>query len=396
MLYELQHGFREKRSCETYLIELTEKLVNSISSGKQTDLIQLDFSKAFDKVNHQKLLFILQEYGVSPQILNWTRSFHIGRSQTVVLDGDCSNEVPVTPGVPQVFVLGPLLFLAYINQLPSSISTFQVRLFADNTADYLTITSQSDSAALQQDLDRLQEWEHDWDMEFNPSKCQVLHITRNKDIIMHQYKLCARVLESVSDAKYLGLDLSSDLNFNTHISRATTSANKSLGFLMRNITTLNERVKELAYNAMVRPRLEYASTVWCPHTKTNIDKVEQVQRRAARWVKREYSPLSGVTALQKDLVWRSLEHRKYDARLITFYKIVHKIVAIELPHYIQTPSRFTRHKHPLSFRQLQVNTDFLKFSFYPQCITLWNRLPAHIATLSDLIQFKRAVAGIKY
>ena len=139
-------------------------------------------------------------------------------------------------------------------------------------------------------------WEKDWDMEFNPSKCQVLHISKNKTPIKHKYLLHSQVLEPVSNAKYLGLDLSSDLSYNNHISRITTNANKSLGFLKRNITTKYEKLKELAYKSLVRPQVEYASCIWSPHTKANIRKVEMVQRRAVRWVKRDHSPLSAPRA----------------------------------------------------------------------------------------------------
>ena len=397
ILYDLQHGFRERRSCETQLIELTDYLINNLSKGKQTDLILLDFSKAFDKVNHLKLLDTLQEHGVSTQVLNWTHSFLIGRSQTVVLDGDRSTEVPVTSGVPQGSVLGPLCFLIYINKLPSSVSS-QIRLFADDTAVYLTINSLSDSHSLQEDLTNMEIWEKDWDMEFNPSKCQVLHITKNKSPIKYQYLLHGQALESVPNAKYLGLDLSSDLSYNNHISRITTTANKSLGFLKRNITTKNENVKQLAYKSLVRPQVEYASSIWSPYTKVNIQRVEMVQRRAVRWIKRDYSPLSSVTAMQDNLGLRTLEHRRIDFRLIMFFKIYHNIVAINLPDYIYKPDRLTRHMHPLTLRQIQVSSDYHKWSFFPHTITLWNSLPHNVATLpkTKLDQFKRAVGNIQY
>ena len=183
-LYELQHGFREKRSCETQLIQLIlwsviEDLGRQLTLGKQTDLVPLDFSKAFDKVNHLKLIYKLSCFGVKGNTLNWIQSFLIGRTQTVVLDGESSNEVPVTSGVPQGSVLGPLLFLLYINDLPENIQS-QVRLFADDTAMYLTVSNLQDSQVLQTDLESLQHWEQTWDMEFNPNKCQVLHITRSK------------------------------------------------------------------------------------------------------------------------------------------------------------------------------------------------------------------------
>ena len=172
ILYELQHGFREKRSCETQLVQLIEDLGRQLITGQQVDLVLLDFSKAFDKVNHLKLLFKLSTHGVKGKTLKWISSFLGGRTQAVVLEGECSPEVSVTSGVPQGSVLGPLLVLLYINDLPENIQS-QVRLFADDTAVYLTVINPNDSNILQSDLNKLQEQERTWDMEFNPSKCQV-------------------------------------------------------------------------------------------------------------------------------------------------------------------------------------------------------------------------------
>ena len=146
-------GYREKRSCETQLVQLIEYLGRQLTEGQQVDLVLLDFSKAFDKVNHLKLLFKLSR--VRGKTLKWISSFLGGRTQAVVLEGECSPEVPVTSGVPQGSVLGPLLFLLYINDLPENIQS-QVRLFADDTAVYLTVTNTNDSNILQSDLDILQ------------------------------------------------------------------------------------------------------------------------------------------------------------------------------------------------------------------------------------------------
>ena len=164
VLYDLHYGFRERRSCETQLIQLVVDLGRKLVTGKQVDLILLDFSKAFDKVSHPKLLFKLSQHGVKGNTLNWIRAFLVGRTQAVVLEGESSSEVPVTSGVPQGSVLGPLLFLLYINELPQNIQA-QVRLFADDTAVYLTVGSSDDRDTLQADLNTLQEWELVWDME---------------------------------------------------------------------------------------------------------------------------------------------------------------------------------------------------------------------------------------
>ncbi|MES9994057.1 MAG: reverse transcriptase family protein, partial [Candidatus Thiodiazotropha sp.] len=395
ILYGLQHGFREKRSCETQLIELVEELGKQLTQGHQIDLVLLDFSKAFDKVNHLKLLFKLSFHGVKGKTLKWISSFLEGRTQAVVLEGECSPDVRVTSGVPQGSVLGPLLFLLYINDLPENIHS-QVRLFADDTAVYLTVENQKDSNILQDDLDTLQKWERTWDMEFNPNKCQVLHISRSRQPIHSQYTLHGEILESVDCARYLGVSISKDLSWNTHINEITSKANRTLGFVKRNIRTKNQAVKELAYKSLVRPQVEYASSVWSPYTKQNIHKIEMVQRRAARWVSGKYSSYDSVSAMLGNLGWRPLEHRRNDSRLAMFYKIQYGLVAIEMPTYFERPTRITRHMHPLCFRQVHCAADYYRYSFFPMTVVLWNRLPAEVVVLPDLDSFKTEVSKISY
>ena len=204
LMYDLQHGFRERRSCETQLASLVEDLARKSSQGQQTDLIL----QAFDKVNHSKLILKLHSYGIRGSTLRCVQAFLSNRQQRVVVEGEESDSVPVTSGVPQGSVLGPILFLAYINDLLQDIVS-QVRHFADDTVIYLTVESKTDSDCLQKDLNRLQAWESKWDMEFNPSKCKVIHVTASStprpppplktDNILH-----SQVLESVTSARYLG------------------------------------------------------------------------------------------------------------------------------------------------------------------------------------------------
>ena len=364
ILYDLQHGFREKRSCETQLIMLIEDLARNASVGKQTDIILLDFSKAFDKVNHSKLLWKLHQYGIRGHVLNWVRAFLGSRSQRVVIEGEESESIPVTSGVPQGSVLGPILFLIYINDLPDEVCS-QVRLFADDTALYLTMESEDSGSTLQSDLDILSMWETRWDMEFNLSKCQVVHVAGSKRPVKRDYILHGQVLESVTCAKYLGVDISCSLTWNSHIDRITGSANRTLGFVRRNIKTRMSKVRETAYNTLVRPQLEYASAVWDPHNKNRISQIEQVQRRAARWTVSNFDRKASVTKIVQDLGWRTLDQRRADARLCLFFKILHGLVAVPLPDYIQHSTRISRYCHSMTFRQVSTSTDYYKYSFFP-------------------------------
>ena len=258
-------------------------------------------------------------------------------------------------------------------------------------AFYITINNHSDSDTLQQDLDTLQTWERLWDMDFNPSKCQVLHISKSRHPAQHIYMLHGQVLEAMDHAKYLGVDISKDLSWNTHINRISTNANRTLGFLKRNIKTKNTAIHTAAYQTLVRPQVEYASTVWSPFTQTYINKIEMVQRRAVRWVNSNYSTYASVSSMLDSLGWRSLADRRADARLILFYKIVYNLVAVLLPQYINHPVRMTRHMHPLHFVQIPATASYYKYLFFPLAIAQWNQLPHHIPVLSDLDSFRSAV-----
>ena len=178
VLDDAQHGFRKKRSCISQLIITLDDFANTLKNKEQTDAILLDFSKAFDKVDHEGLLLKLEHYGIRSSLLLWVRSFLIGRKQKVLVDGAASSPTPVMSGVPQGTVLGPLFFLVYINDISKGLSNgTKIRLFADDSLLYRTIKTPKDSEILQKDLDSLQIWEKTWKMEFHPGKCQLLKIT---------------------------------------------------------------------------------------------------------------------------------------------------------------------------------------------------------------------------
>ena len=212
ILYDLQHGFRSQRSCETQLLGFIDDITKNLLGKKQTDTLIMDFSKAFDKVSHNRLIYKLDRYGIRGNTQNWIKSFLQDRTQSVVVNGTRSEEVAVTSGVPQGSVLGPCLFLLYINDIADNINS-DIRLFADDTMImYLAVTNNSDCQKLQADLDSLSEWEKTWKMEFHPEKCEVLSFSRSREHIKYDYTLNGHILKHVTKAKYLGVNLSSDLN----------------------------------------------------------------------------------------------------------------------------------------------------------------------------------------
>ena len=380
ILTEAQHGFRPGRSCETQLIITAQDLTKSIDDREQVDAIVLDFSKAFDRVPHQRLLRKLDHYGIRGHLLLWAENFLTHRSQRVVIDGQSSEWVPVTSGVPQGTVLGPLLFLTFINDLPAGI-TSKLRLFADDCLMYRSINNTSDSIKLQEDLDRLHKWSLDWQMLFNTDKCHLMRFTRRRNIIDSQYHLGDDQLTSVSEYPYLGLTFSTDMSWQKQIDKMTTKANRMLGLLRRNLRNCSQKIREQAYIGLVRPHLEYCSPVWSPHTKKDITRVESIQRRAARFVLQNYHRRESVSAMMQQLQWKSLEWRRQAASLVMLYKIQHNIVAINPALYLSPmmPTT-TRSFHPSKLQTITSRTQLYQFSFFPRTVQLWNTLPGSVLT----------------
>lgn len=390
MLYDKQHGFRSKLSCETQLIEYSSDVLKILQDRQQCDTIVMDFSKAFDKVSHDRLIYKLDRAGIDPQTRNWIKSFLTGRSQKVVIDGEESQSIPVTSGVPQGSVLGPILFLLFIDDLPQYTKSSQVRLFADDTIVYLTITSIDDCNRLQDDLKQLEQWEQDWLMEFHPAKCNVLRITRKKSKTSFPYTLHGQVLEEVASAKYLGITISDDMTWNKHTDNMISKANKKLGFLKRNLKVKDTNLKETAYKAIVRPTLEYCSTVWDPHTQVQSRGIERVQRRAARWVTGRYHNTSSVTDMLNDLEWRDLAQRRVDSRLAMMFKITRGLVDIPIGVYVRV-QRDGVHLQPIMAR-----TNYYQFSYFPRTISDWNGLPRDTLQAQTLATFKNKVATLSH
>ena len=239
-----------------------------LCDNKQTDVIVMDFVKAFDKVSHNKLICKLKEYGINSSINQWIESFLHQRQQRVACKGEMSSWAPVRSGIPQGSMIGPILFLVYINDLPAKLQS-KVRLFADDTIVYMAVTNETDAAILQKDLKLLEEWENRSQMSFHPDKCNVLRVTRCRNPLSHDYILHNQILKEKDAVKYFGVTVHHKLSWNEHICSIVKKANSSIGFLRRNLQIHQKHIKANAYKTIVRPQTEYASTIWDPFTQEN-------------------------------------------------------------------------------------------------------------------------------
>jgi len=389
ILCDNQNGFRKGRSCESQLITTVDDFLQNLNLGLQTDVLLLDFKKAFDKVPHQRLCYKLSHYGIRGATLEWIKNFLVNRTQKVVVNGYDSSSREVISGVPQGTVLGPLLFLCYINDLPRHVKS-SVKLYADDVILYRVIDSDVDHEILQQDLVALSEWANIWQMTFNLAKCELLCITNKKNPSKYCYSLNGENVRGVPHTKYLGVILDEHLTFNEHIKKISFKAHQVKSFLQRNISSCPSKVKEACYKSMVRPVIEYASTVWSPYTKVNTNLIEAVQRRAARFVTGDFGLTSSVTEMIQSLGWISLEQRRKILRLIMLFKILHNVVTVP-NHYIPTISYSYTRGHTQRFQQLQAHLDVYLHSFFPSALKMWNSLPATVIEATNVEEFKKRV-----
>ena len=263
--HHLQHGFLRGRNCTTQLIQVYHKILKALDNKHSVDVIYLDFQKAFDKVSHHLLLRKLSKHGFYGSIFNWFKSYLSGRIQRVALDGHYSEWLDVTSGVPQGSILGPLLFILYINDLPDQIQQpTEMALYADDSKLYRTIKSDADTENLQLDLNEMNSWTETWRMKFNTNKCKVMRLSRKK-IQSHvsDYILGHESLELVKTTKDLGITVSDDVRWGKHIAEITAKANRTLGLIKRTCRDFEDQtVRKLLYLTLVRPQLEFSSELW--------------------------------------------------------------------------------------------------------------------------------------
>ena len=284
LLSTKQHGFVNGRSTVTQLLIYLDECIEKICNGGVVDAIYLDFSKAFDTVPHRRLMSKLESYGITGNIKRWIQSFLTGRTQTVMVNNDESAAAPVISGIPQGSVLGPLLFVIYINDLPETVNS-NVYLFADDTKIMRKVDNEEDAKALQSDLNILEAWSKRWLLQFNSDKCHVLTIGKFEHIRhTERYQLYGNELDHVFEEKDLGVYIDSELKFDEHISNKVNKANAMVGLIRRSFSYLDGELFKKLYTCFVRPHLEYAQAIWQPHLVKQKRMIENVQIRATKLV----------------------------------------------------------------------------------------------------------------
>ena len=390
-----QHGFRKRRSCLSNLLEYLENLTKAVDSGQKIDMVYLDFSKAFDKVPIKRLLLKIRAAGINEKIVKWIANWLDERMQRVVLNGEASEWILVLSGVPQGSVLGPLLFIIFINDLDQSVDVTNSILFkfADDTKCGKIIVNEESTAELQKDLDNLLVWADTWQMQFNPDKCKVLHFGRNNAIshyTMNGYAPSGTVLENATEEKDVGVWISNSLKPSVQCQKAANRANSILGQMSRAVSYRDRVTWIKLYKQYVRPHLEYCVQAWSPWLEQDKKIIEKVQEKAVKMV----SGLRGNSyeARLKELKLQSLEDRRVRGDMIQVWKILSSYDNISAETFFLKFEQTVHHTrlgaNDLNLKKPRFNSDIRKNFFSIRVIDKWNSLPHQIKSASNLNLFK--------
>lgn len=371
-----QHGFVKSRSTVTNLFSVTQFISEAIDAGKQVDVIYTDFSKAFDRLDHGILLHKLKLFGFSDLLISLLSSFLSGRNQFVEYRGFKSDQYLVTSGVPQGSILGPLLFILFINDIVSCIDV-NCLLYADDMKLFCSIETDDDCALLQNNLNSVNDWCLLNNLPLNISKCNVVSFSRKNQPLKFNYRLNNTFLNRLDECTDLGVLFDSKLNFNKHIENIVLSSYKNLGFVIRNSNGFDDiQLLNSLYNAFVKSKLEYASLIWNPGYIKYCNSIENVQRRYLKFVSYKIDNVYPVIGVQHEQLlnrfhFLSLHDRRKLCSLLFLHKLIHNL--IDCPNILSmlnfhAPTFETRnHK---TFYLCTPRTNALKFSpLYFMCET---------------------------
>ena len=381
-----QHGFCKAKSCLTNLLETFEDWTLWDDNNISFDAAFLDFQKAFDSVPHCRLVYKLKKLGIQGNLLNWIEDFLSDRRQKVIVNGAESDWKNVTSGVPQGSVIGPLLFICYINDLPYILDDCLCKIFADDCKIYNKVGSQEDQDAMRRNLLHLLDWSDEYMLYFNVNKCKIMHFGRNNP--KNSYSMKNQELQETDEEIDLGVVVNSDLTFTSHIDRSISKANQALGIVRRTFSYLSEELFRNIYLTYIRPHIEYCAQVWSPYLRGDIEKLEKFQRRATKLVP-TLSELPYEERLAR-LQIPTLESRRSRGDLIEAFKILKGHENVDRDRFFQSRvyARELRGNNHMLQKQ-NVNKEKRKNVFSQRVVNEWNSLPNDVIEATSVNLFKK-------
>jgi hypothetical protein len=389
-----QHGFLSKRSTCTNLLEALNDWTQGLNRSNSTLVLFVDFAKAFDSVSIHKLIFKLQLIGIGGKLLQCISSLLIGRSQRVKVGGALSVSRAVRSGVPQGSVLGPLLFLVFINDITRFLPPpVRCKLFADDLKSYITFNDDHDHRLVPVMLEAISLWSTDWQLPLSISKCNWMLISNCSTPSHDPLILSGSPLERVNEVKDLGVLFNSKLNFSSHISNIVSKAKQRLYLLFKAFPASNADALILAFKSYILPILDYCSPVWNPCLVGEIILLESVQRaftkRLSCCQNLTYSDRLRYCGLD------SLERRRLIADLVLLFKILNNLIDIDLGDSISLCSGVTRgHSLKLAVKGGRINARLHFFSV--RTVNYWNFLPDFCVSASSVFSFRASLSNVDF
>jgi len=383
-----QHGFVRGKSTCTNLLESLNDWTSYVEDGCQTSIIYIDFSKAFDVVQHDKLFVKLKAYGVQGTLLQWIMNLFACRKIQTRINDLLSDVCSLLCGVIQGSVIGPLMFLVYINDLVEILASFniKVKLFADDVKLYVKIVNITNAVELQKALSALVAWADEWQLSISIDKCCVLHL--GKATIVNQFHIKDIPLPLVSSYRDLGITVAKDLSPTVYINEIVVKAHQRANMIHRCFVSQNVELLTRAFVTYVRPLLEYNSVIWSPSLKRDIALIEQVQRRFTKRLPGLKTHPYEVRL--KLLKLDTLELRRTRSDLIWCYKIVFGLVCVNVDDFFQLRLNNTR-GHPYKLFKEFSSSSVRSTYFCERVINIWNRLPSQTVDFSSLNRFRKSI-----